>query len=170
MPDPALLRVDRGERDARDGGRQGERQIDEGVDEPAARELVAHEDPGEQDAEDHVDQRAHERRAEAQAVRGEHARTRHRGPELRPAHRGALEDHGGEREEHDQRQVQHGEAHGEPEPREDRVPPPETADHDRSFTTTSAAITSAGRSRRRCRRRRSAWAEPCPSRRRPRRW
>ena len=50
-PDPAVLREQRGQRDAGDRGRQREGQVDERVDEAAAREAVAHQHPGDDEAE-----------------------------------------------------------------------------------------------------------------------
>jgi hypothetical protein len=44
--EPAALDEERGQRDAGDRGRERERQVDEGVEEPPAREPVAHEHPG----------------------------------------------------------------------------------------------------------------------------
>ena len=65
LPDPAVRRVDRGQRDAGDRGRQRERQIDEGVEQLPAGEAVAHQHPGDDQAEDGVDRGGEERGAEA---------------------------------------------------------------------------------------------------------
>ena len=46
LPEPAVRRIDRGERDAGHGGGQREGQVDHGIDQPAAREAIAHQHPG----------------------------------------------------------------------------------------------------------------------------
>ncbi len=53
--DPAVRRVERGERDARHGGRQREGQVDQCVDQALAGEAVAHQHPGDDQAEHGVD-------------------------------------------------------------------------------------------------------------------
>ena len=46
LADPAVGRVERGQRNARDGGRQRKRQVDHSVEDAFARETVSHQDPG----------------------------------------------------------------------------------------------------------------------------
>ena len=55
LADPAGGRIEGRQGDAGHGGRQGERQVDQGVDEALAGELVAHQHPGHDAAEDDVD-------------------------------------------------------------------------------------------------------------------
>ena len=54
-PQPAVLRVERGQRDARDRGGQRERQIDQRVDQALAPEFVARQHPRDDQAEHDVD-------------------------------------------------------------------------------------------------------------------
>ena len=46
LAEPAVLGVERGERDTGDGGRQRKRQIDQRIDDAPAGKVVAHERPG----------------------------------------------------------------------------------------------------------------------------
>ncbi|ABA49583.1 hypothetical protein BURPS1710b_2014 [Burkholderia pseudomallei 1710b] len=103
--DPAVLRVDGRERDARDRGRQRERQVDDRVDEPLERERVAHQHPCDEKAEHRVHERAAERGRKREPVRREHARRRRRGDELVPRERGRLQEGGGERDQHHEAQI-----------------------------------------------------------------
>ena len=83
--EPAVLRVERRERDARrprSAARTADRRARRRC---AAREAVAHEHPGDQQAEDRVDARRDERRAEAQLEGGDGARSGHQRPEARRA-------------------------------------------------------------------------------------
>ena len=84
---PARLGVERGERDAGDRGGQREGQVDERVHDPPAGEAVAHEHPGHDEAEDGVDERGGERRAEGEPVGGEHAGRGRRVPRGPPTRR-----------------------------------------------------------------------------------
>jgi hypothetical protein len=72
-------------------------------------------DPRQDQAEHGVDRRTAERRAEAQAVRGEGALVRHRRDELIEAHARRLGQHGGERQQHEQAHVEHAVSKREPE-------------------------------------------------------
>ena len=58
LAEPASRRVQAGQRDASDGGRQRKRQIDHRVDDATAGKVVAHEHPGDDDPEHAVDQAA----------------------------------------------------------------------------------------------------------------
>ncbi len=90
-PIQPLRGVERGQRDAGDRGRQGERQIDQRVDEPLAGKRVAHQHPGDEQAEDGVDQRR--RRSAAPKLSRYAASDARRGdgrPELRPGPAAAL--------------------------------------------------------------------------------
>ena len=59
--DPAVRRVDRAEGEARHRRRQGEGQVDGRVEQPAAGKLVAGQDPGDDAAEEDVDEGGGER-------------------------------------------------------------------------------------------------------------
>ncbi len=60
--DPAVRRIERRQRYAGNRGRQREGQVDHGVDNALARKPVAHQHPGEDDAEDDIDDRRRQRR------------------------------------------------------------------------------------------------------------
>ena len=55
LAEPAVAGVDRGQREAGDRRRHRERQVDHRVDDPAARERIAHQHPGDEQPEDGVD-------------------------------------------------------------------------------------------------------------------
>ena len=57
LPDPAVVRIQRRQRDAGDGGRQRERQIHQRVHDFFAEKFVAHQNPRDDEAENDVDQR-----------------------------------------------------------------------------------------------------------------
>ena len=61
-PSSRCRRIERGQRDAGDRGRQREGQVDQRVEQPPAGEAVAHQHPGDEQAEDAVDQRGERRR------------------------------------------------------------------------------------------------------------
>ena len=174
-PIQPFSRVERGQRDAGDRGRQRERQIDQRVDEPLAGKAVAHQHPGDEQAEDRVDQRGDQRRAESQAVRGQHARRRSPCPERGPGQREGLEERRRQRDQHDQAQVQQREAQREAEARATRFV---AAIGARRSRQSGSSPKFAGdrlsyapvRSGRRRRRRRSASSAPSASRRTARRW
>ena len=67
--EPPVGGVERGEGDARHRGGQGEGKVHEGVHETPAGEAVAHEHPAHDQAEDAVDGRGREGRAEGELVR-----------------------------------------------------------------------------------------------------
>lgn len=72
--DPTVRRIQGRQRDPGDGGRQGERQIDGGVQQPAARKAVACKDPGDQQSEGAVGDSRRQREPEARTQRGHHPR------------------------------------------------------------------------------------------------
>ena len=80
LPDPAVGRIDRGQRDARDRGGQRERQIDQRVEQAPPREAITHQHPGDQRADDRRADRRDERRTEAQLQRSLHPRIAQRAP------------------------------------------------------------------------------------------
>ena len=117
--DPAVLREHRGEGDARDRRRQRERHVDERIDQLAPRELVAHQRPGDDEAEHQVDGGGQERGAEGQPVGAERARAEHRVHRSRSsASEVAVTDQGRQRQQHDGAQEDGREAEGEPEARQ----------------------------------------------------
>ena len=107
--------IKRGQGDAGDGGGQGEGQIDRSVDQLFAGELVAHQHPGEGDAEHQVDQGGEDRQAERQEQGGPDARTVDHAPDAREPKFSALEQQGTDRQQYNQRQHGHGDAHAERE-------------------------------------------------------
>jgi hypothetical protein len=115
--DPAIGRIDRGQRDSCHRCRKRKRQVDKRVDEPLSRERVADERPREYEPEHGIDRGCEERRAEAQAIRRDDSRRRDRIPELIPAQRSGLEKYGGERNQHDERKVDDSDAERQSESR-----------------------------------------------------
>ena len=118
--DPAVRRVERGERDAGDRGRQREGQVDQGVDELRPGKAVAHQHPGDEQAEDasRPAPRANETpklSRSALATRGSVAtRQMPAEPEARRPR-----DQRGERQQHDQAEVEQRVAERQPEARDD---------------------------------------------------
>ena len=78
--DPAFGGEQGGEGDARHGGGQRQRHVDQRIRQAPTGKPVADHDPGDKQPERHVDRRRERRRAEAQPQRGQHARFRHRVP------------------------------------------------------------------------------------------
>ena len=111
--DRAVRPVERQQHDAGDDRRQREGQVDEGVDDALARELVAHEHPGDQRAEHGVDEGDDRRDAEREEQRRARGRRGDRVPEAADAVVERLGQHGGQRQQHDHAEPQHGDA--EPE-------------------------------------------------------
>src|SRR5262249_14453470 len=103
--DPAIGRVNRRERNAGDGGRERERQIDEGVQQAASRESVADQDPGDDHAKDGVDGRREQGDEEAELERGERAGAGYALPEPLKSERRRLEHKRGERDENDEAEI-----------------------------------------------------------------
>ena len=105
---PAVFRIDRRERNARHRRRQRERQIHQRVHETPAPELIAHQHPRDEQAEDQIRQRGEKRDAKAQAERRQRGRRGDRVPELRPRERRRLAERRRQRNEHDQPQIKQG--------------------------------------------------------------
>jgi hypothetical protein len=103
-PEPAIGREKRGERDARHGRRQCERQVHDGVDEAPAGEVVAHQRQGGQ----HGD-----------PIAGHRARRRDDLPVVRGAEAGRLEDQRSDRKRDDQTDVEERDAQREPQSGDD---------------------------------------------------
>ncbi len=122
--DPPGRRIERGQRDAGDRGRQRERQVDERRHDAPARKRIAHQHPGDEQAEDAVDRRRRRRRAEAQPVGGERAARQGDGDILVPAQPGGLEEDRRQRDQDDDAQVKDRDAERQAEARDDRPRPP----------------------------------------------
>ena len=108
--DPAIRSVQRGQRDAGHGGGQGEGQVDHGIQQATAGKFIAHQHPGHQQAGDCIGQRGQEGGTERQLVRGDYLGVGGDVPERFPAQLCAAEKHRSQRDQHDQAQVQHGDA------------------------------------------------------------
>jgi hypothetical protein len=85
LSEPAIGRVQRRQRDAGHRRRQRKRQIHHGVNQPLERKGIAHQHPGDDETEYHVDQRGNQRGPETQAQRGDYAGSRHYLVEMTPA-------------------------------------------------------------------------------------
>ncbi len=120
----AVGRVERRQRDARDGGGERERQVDGGVEPAAAGEAVAHQHPGHEHAEEGVDDGGDQRRAEGKLQRCDDARVEGDAPELVPAQRGRADAEAGERDQDDERQVRDRISQAQAEAWQDTTPPP----------------------------------------------
>jgi len=115
LANPAVRRVEGSQRDAGYGGRQGEGQVDHRIDDLAPREGIAHQHPGEQRADDAVDDRGIERSAEAQLQRRQHSRRGDDCPELIPGELRGVHEHRRQWNEHNQAEVHQGVAQRQPE-------------------------------------------------------
>ncbi len=120
--DPAVARVERGQREAGDRGGQCERKVDERVEERPAAEAIAREDPRHEQAEDRVEERGEERGAEAQPVGGESPRRRDDTQEIGAREARGPQREGGERKDDDETHVEACEGNRRRESREDAVP------------------------------------------------
>eukprot|EP01022_Parablepharisma_sp_SALTPOND_P004178 TRINITY_DN1187_c2_g1_i1.p1 TRINITY_DN1187_c2_g1~~TRINITY_DN1187_c2_g1_i1.p1 ORF type:complete len:554 (-),score=206.99 TRINITY_DN1187_c2_g1_i1:2173-3834(-) len=110
LAQPAVLRIQRGQRDAGHRRGQSKRQVHQGIDDALAGEAVAHQHPGHDAAEDDIEEGADQRGTEAEPVGGHHARRGHRLHEALPGQGEGLEEDRRQRDQHDQRQVENGEA------------------------------------------------------------
>ena len=120
LADPAVRRVERGERDAGDGGRQREGQVDDGVEHAAAGKVVADQHPGDDEAEDGVDRRGEKRSAEARRAAPRACAGRWRSARTPPSRATAVfRTSAGERDEDDQAEIRQREAERQPETRDD---------------------------------------------------
>ena len=119
LPQPAVACVKRGQRDAGHRSRQGKGQINQRIENPPARKPVAREDPGHDKAEDGIGRRREERDAEGDLVGRHHLASGHGGPKFLPPHAGGTDEDRGQRNEHEQREVSHGDAHGQTKARQD---------------------------------------------------
>ena len=119
MPQPAALGKEGSQRNARDGGRQGKGQIDQGINEAAAGEAVAGQHPGEQQAKEGVEQRCPRRRPEGDAQRGEGLPVADDVPVVGEAELGEVDGKAGERQEQDERDEEQAHAEREAESGQD---------------------------------------------------
>ena len=115
LPIQPFVGIERGQRDAGDGGGQRERQVDRRVEQALAGKLVAHQHPGHDHAEHGIDQGGGGRDEEAHLEGGQHARRGGDAPDAVEAELAGARHQHGERDQHDQRQVADGEAERQPE-------------------------------------------------------
>src|SRR5690606_40547546 len=94
LADQTVRRIQGGERDAGHGGGQGERQVDQRVDQLAARKTVTHQHPGQQGTDDAVQHGGAEGGGEPEFQRGQHTRRGGDGDELVPGQLGGLHEQG----------------------------------------------------------------------------
>ena len=113
--DGAVRRVDRGHGNAGNGGGEREGQVHCGVDDAAAGEAVAHQHPGDEQAEDGVDQSRDQRGAEGQAKRRQNARVTRDGEEVGRADRGRPQHQRCERDQYDEAEGGQRETERQPE-------------------------------------------------------
>jgi hypothetical protein len=114
--DRAVLGIDRRQGDAGHRRRQGEREIDQRIDQALAGEAVADQYPGEDQAENDVDRGREQRGTKTELIRSHHPRAADGGPEGIPAHGQGLGPHRSERDEDDEGQIDQGVTHGQAEP------------------------------------------------------
>ena len=117
--DPAVRRIERGKRDAGDGGGQCKGQVDEGIEQPAPGKAIAHQHPGDEEPEDGIDAGRGERQAEGDAERRQRAAAGGDGEELGPAEARGLEDEAGKRDQNDQAQISERQAERQAEAGDD---------------------------------------------------
>jgi hypothetical protein len=120
--DPAVRRVDRRQRDACHGRGQRERQIDQRIHDALAGEVVAHQDPGDDQAEERVHQRRDRGRAEAEAQRRQHAAVGQDTEEAVQPQRRRPQHQRGQRQQHDDAEIGDGEAERDAEARQNARP------------------------------------------------
>ena len=117
-----VRRIQRGQRDAGDRRRQRERQIDQGIDDAASRELVADQHPGDEKAEDRVHHGRDERRAELRrydaTTRGSLIVCQNASQVSDAVRAGSVS----ERDKDDEAQVEHRVPHRQPESRQHSSP------------------------------------------------
>ena len=101
LPEPAVSGKKGGKGDARDGGRQGEGQIDQGVNEDAAGEAVAAQHPGEEQTEKRVKKRRPRRRPKRYAQGGKRLHVADDCPVVGERKLGKIEGKAGERQQED---------------------------------------------------------------------
>jgi hypothetical protein len=121
---PSVVGEQRGEGDAGDRRRQGERDVDDGVEQPPQGEIVAHQHPHRERSEHEIDERRQQRDAEAQFQRIERAVAGDDGDELGRAELRGLEKQGAERNENDDGKPGQGQAECDPKARDYARPTP----------------------------------------------
>jgi len=107
-----------------DRGRQRERNIHDGVEQPPAGEPVTHQRPDHQRAEHEIDGGGRQRQAERQLECVQHPGAGDDGEEPVERQLRGLEEQRGERDQHDQRQPEQGRPHGDPEAGDHAPPAP----------------------------------------------
>ncbi|ABY37216.1 Hypothetical protein BSUIS_A0112 [Brucella suis ATCC 23445] len=113
--DPAIRRIDRGQRNACNGSRQRKGNIHDGIDETASRKAIAHQNPSQNDPKDHIDQRSDEGGAEARFKRLQRALVGDDPPEAGKAHIARTQHQSRQRNENDKGQIGNTEAERQPE-------------------------------------------------------
>ena len=103
--DPAVGGIEGRERDAGDGRRQSEGQIHQRIDDAPAGKFVAHQHPGDDQAEDRIDDGRDQRGAEAELQRRDHARRRYDVPEPLPAQADRPEQKPGQGDQDDEGEI-----------------------------------------------------------------
>ncbi len=122
-PEPAVFRVETGQRDAGYGGGKGEGQVDQRVGQRLARELVSHQHPSHQESDHDADQSGYQRGAKTQAIRGNHVGRGDHLPDVLPARGDRFEKHRAQWDEHDETQIKNGVTERGPEARQDARTP-----------------------------------------------
>ena len=164
--EPAVLREQRGQRDAGDRGRQRKGNIDDGVEQPAAREAIAHQRPDDDRSHHEIDQRGGKGEAERNLQGMQGAAAGDDRPELIEAQLERLEEQARERDQDDDREPCQRQSHGETKPRQCAA----SSRRSRSRCPLPArGQISSCKSGRRCRLRRSVPSAPWSSRRKRRR-
>ena len=110
LTNPAIGGVQGGQCNARYRRRQGKGQINHGIYQAAGRKVVTHQHPGHQQPEPGIEQRRNQRSAQGELVRRHDLRIGCNGPKARPPQLRRGNEYRSQRNQHDQRQVQHGNA------------------------------------------------------------
>src|SRR5262249_57560735 len=113
--DPSIGSVQRRQRNAGDRGRKGERQIDRGVKQPAAREVISRQHPGDQQSEHGVDQGRRKREAETRPQRRKDTWFGDERPNSTQPEAGSLRHQRRERKQDDDAEIEKRGAEREPE-------------------------------------------------------
>ncbi len=117
--EPAIGGEEGGQRDTGNGGRQGEGQVDDRVDEPPSGKGIADENPGERETEDEIEERGGQCGQHRDAIAGHRALGGDDVPVgFRPEARG-LEDQRAQRQGDDEADIEERDAKGERQPGDD---------------------------------------------------
>ena len=116
MAQNAIGRIKRRQGNAGHGGGQGKGQINGGIKDAAARKAVAHQNPGQQNAEHQIEQRRKQGKPERQEQGGPDALAVDGVPDARKAEAGALPQKGADGKQDDKAQHRQGDPHAERQP------------------------------------------------------